>query len=143
MKSPARKKSPTRSVDKENPLYVARPAAGFPGMAEDGVEEMLNLHTHLVTHPEATFFVRATGDSMEGVGIFSGDILVVDRSLEPRHGSIVVAVFDGGFVVKQLQGRHPDYQLVSANEQYPPIRIADHDNCFIWGVVSSAVHKFA
>lgn len=84
------------------PFYLMQPAAGFPAFNDDLVEEALNVNDLLVKNPASTFFVRVEGNSMDGEGIFSGDILVVDRSIEPASGKIVLAVIAGGMVVKRL-----------------------------------------
>src|SRR5271170_7219676 len=83
------------------PLFAAPVKAGFPSPADDFMEERLDLNEHLIQHPAATFFVRVDGDSMQGAGIHKGDILIVDRALEPMSGRIVVAVIDGAFTVKR------------------------------------------
>src|SRR5690242_10870660 len=82
------------------PLYTARIPAGFPSPAEDHLDGPLDLNAHLITHPTATFFVRVAGDSMQNAGIFSGDLLIVDRSLHAKHQSIVIAMLNGEFTVK-------------------------------------------
>src|SRR6056297_954033 len=84
------------------PLYSSRPAAGFPAPGDDQVERVLDINDLVVRHPATTFFVRVEGDSMEGAGIYSGDVLVVDRGVETRHGVIVVAAVNGELVVKRL-----------------------------------------
>jgi DNA polymerase V len=123
-------------------LYASSPAAGFPSPGDDMVEAELNIHDLLVTHPYATFFVRVSGDSMEGAGIFSNDILVVDRSVEPRSGMIVVAAVYGELVVKRL-GMHEGQQvLLSEKEGYQPIHLSEAEDCHIWGVVTGSARKF-
>lgn len=125
------------------PLYASQPAAGFPAPGDDMVEQPLDINDYLVDNPEATFYVRVQGDSMEGVGIFSGDILVVDRSLEPKQGAIVVAAVYGELVVKQLQVKvGGGFNLVSAQEGYEPIVVNENDDCTIWGVVTGSVRIF-
>ncbi len=124
------------------PLYASAPAAGFPAPGDDMVERSLNVHDLLVTNQNSTFFVRVEGDSMEGAGIFSGDILAVDRSLEWRSGSIVVAAVDGGLVVKRLEKTAQGWALFSENENYEPIPITDDESCFVWGVVTGSVRRF-
>jgi DNA polymerase V len=84
------------------PLFLSRISAGFPSPADDYVEGTLSLDGHFVPRPEATFFLRVRGDSMVGVGIHDGDLLIVDKSLEPRHGSIVIAEVHGELTVKKL-----------------------------------------
>ncbi len=126
------------------PLYQSHPAAGFPAPGDDAVERMLDIHNLVVQNPSATFFVRVEGDSMVGAGIFSGDVLVVDRSKEPKDGNIVVAAINGEMVVKRLhiamEGSDPS--LVSENEEYAPIVIGEGEDCTIWGVVVGSVRVF-
>jgi len=129
-------------VEQTLPLYAAKAVAGFPGAAHEEIEEMLDLHELLISHPESTFFVRVSGDSMQDAGVFSDDILIVDRGVEPRSGSIVVAAFAGGLVVKRLIGKQGDYSLLSANDDFAPIKISEYDDCHIWGVVTGSVRKF-
>ena len=124
------------------PLYSSSPAAGFPAPGDDMVEKSLNVHDYLVKHPVATFFVRVEGDSMEGAGIFSGDILVVDRSVEAVTGKIVVAAVGGGLVVKRLAKLEGSMVLVSENDAYEPIRVGSDEECFVWGVVTGSVRQF-
>ncbi|MGN0880558.1 MAG: LexA family protein [Oligosphaeraceae bacterium] len=119
-------------------------AAGFPSPAESYAEHPLDLNELLVHRPAATFFVRACGDSMVGAGIQDGDILVVDRSLEARHGSIVIACVDGEFTVKYLH-RHPQggASLVPANPRYAPILLDGRQEVELFGVVTATIHRFA
>lgn len=121
------------------PLYASAPAAGFPAPGDDLVECSLNVHDLLVKHPAATFFVRVAGDSMEGAGIFSGDYLVVDRSVEAASGRIVVAAVNGELVVKRLAKEAGRFILVSEQADYAPIVVSDSEECFIWGVVTGSV----
>ena len=122
-------------------LYGARVPAGFPSPAEDHVEGRLDLNRHLIRHPAATFFVRASGDSMLGAGIHPGDLLVVDRSLEPAHGKVVIAVVDNELTVKRLEVRDGRVRLLAENDRYPPIACAEGADLQIWGVVTSVVHS--
>jgi DNA polymerase V len=103
---------------------------------------VLDINDLVVKHPASTFFVRVEGDSMEGAGIFSGDVLVVDRSLTPRDGLIVVAAVFGEMVVKRLKAIGNTHNLVSENESYEPITVTGNDDCFIWGVVVGSVRSF-
>jgi DNA polymerase V len=121
-------------------LYGTRVAAGFPSPADDYVEGRLDLNQHLIRHPAATFFVRASGDSMLGAGIHPGDLLVVDRSLEPTHGKVVIAVVDGELTVKRLDIRDGRVRLLAENDRYPPIVFAENMDLQIWGVVTSVIH---
>jgi DNA polymerase V len=128
------------------PLYASRPAAGFPAPGDDLVERVLDINDLVVKHPTATFFVRVEGDSMTGAGIFSGDVLVVDRSIDPKDGHIVVAAVNGELVVKRLsierKGLRPLLRLISENDNYEPITVGDGEECFIWGVVVGSVRQF-
>ena len=114
--------------------------AGFPSPADDFVEGALDLNAHLVRNAAATFYVRASGDSMTGAGIFPGDILVVDRSIEPAHGKIVIAILNGALTVKRLHKRTGQVQLHSENPAYAPIAITEGEELLIWGVVTNVVH---
>jgi DNA polymerase V len=126
----------------ESPLYASSPAAGFPAPGDDMVEKSLDISDLLVKHPASTFFVRVQGDSMEGVGIFSGDILVVDRSVEARSGKIVVAAVNGEMVVKRLSLIDGTLMLLSENDAYEPIVVGESEECFVWGVVTGSARQF-
>ncbi len=126
----------------EAPLFAASPAAGFPAPADDLVERALDINDLVVKNPASTFFVRVQGDSMEGAGIFSGDVLVVDRAVPPKDGKIVVAAVYGELVVKRLEKHGEAHMLVSENEAYAPIVVSENDDCFIWGVVVGSVRQF-
>ncbi len=128
---------------KTSPLYASQPAAGFPAPGDDMVEKPLDLNDLLIDNPTATFFVRVSGDSMEGARIFDGDILVIDRSLTPEDGSIVVAAVFGELVVKRLRKYPHKAQLVSENPAYTPIEITGADDVFIWGVVTGSARILA
>jgi DNA polymerase V len=123
----------------EHALYASRPAAGFPSPGDDLVEKPLDINDLLIDNPTATFFVKVEGDSMEGAKIFSGDILVVDRSVTPTSGKIVVAAVYGEMVVKRLEITKNGTCLKSEQEGYEPIMVTDNDDCFIWGVVVGSV----
>lgn len=125
------------------PLFRSRVPAGFPSPAEDYVESALDLNEHLIAHKEATFFVRVRGDSMIGAGIRNGDLLVVDRAREAKDGDIVIAVVDGELTVKRLNQRGAHPCLMSENPCYSPIELKDGQELTIWGVVTSAIHRFA
>ena len=124
------------------PLFLSRPSAGFPAPGDDSVDEYLNINDLLVKNPSATFFVRVEGDSMEGAKIFSGDVLVVDRSMIPKTGSVVVAAIYGEMVVKRLLINTKGSFLISEKEGYGPIELTDKDECFIWGVVVGSARVF-
>ena len=118
------------------PFFLSRVPAGFPSPAEDYEEGQLDLND-FIDHPAATFFVRATGDSMTGAGIFPGDLLIVDRSLDARHNSIVIAILNGEMTLKRLIRKGDRYYLKADNPAYPTIAI--QENTEIWGVVKNSV----
>ncbi|PIJ50955.1 DNA polymerase V subunit UmuD [Erwinia sp. OLTSP20] len=124
------------------PLFTERVPCGFPSPAQDYIEERLDLSKLLIKHPNATYFIRVSGDSMRGVGIADGDLLVVDRSLTPRHGDIVVAAVAGEFTVKELRTR-PSLQLVAHNHHYAPLVFQHEEQLEIFGVVTFSLktHK--
>ena len=123
------------------PIFLGRLPAGFPSPADDYLEGKLDLNRHLIKHPAATFFVRVTGDSMIGAGIHSGDLLVVDRSLEPADKNVVVAVLDGELTVKRLFKQNGVLRLLPENQNYQPIEITAQQSIEIWGVVTSVIHS--
>ena len=122
------------------PIFLGRLPAGFPSPADEYLEGKLDLNRHLIKHPAATFFVRVTGDSMIGAGIHSGDLLVVDRSLEPADKNVVVAVVDGELTVKRLFKQNGVLRLLPENLSYQPIEITAQQTIEIWGVVTSVIH---
>ncbi|WP_040477106.1 LexA family protein [Paramagnetospirillum caucaseum] len=125
------------------PIYSALVAAGFPSPADDHLEGKLDLHELMVKRPAATFFCRADGDSMTDAGIQSGDLLVVDRSVQPHDGDVVVATLDGGLTVKTLRKVEDGWELASANPDYPSFPVNDEEGVQIWGVVTFAVSALA
>ncbi|MCS5590757.1 MAG: translesion error-prone DNA polymerase V autoproteolytic subunit [Candidatus Thioglobus sp.] len=124
------------------PIFTSRVQAGFPSPADDHLEDTLDLNTHLINHQEATFFVKAQGDSMIGAGIHQGDILIVDKSLTPKSGKIVIAVVDGEFTVKRLHKYKGNITLKAENPEFEDIKIRGTDELIIWGVVTSVIHQY-
>lgn len=136
-------KKTAKQTECGNPPLMATPvAAGFPSPAEQYIESPLDLNELLVHRPAATFFVRAAGDSMTGAGIRPGDILVVDRSLEARDGSIVIACVDNEFTVKFLRSDGERWYLQPANRKYKPITFSEGMELRIFGVVTAVIHQF-
>jgi DNA polymerase V len=121
------------------PMMLSTVPAGFPSPADDYLDQNLDLHEYLIPKPSATFLAKAQGDSMMEKGIFDGDILVVDRSLKPRHGDVVVAAIDGEFTCKILDTHRR--QLMSANPDYPPIQFSDMGELVIEGVVTHSIRS--
>lgn len=123
-------------------LVRTRVCAGFPSPAEDLGAQRIDLTQLLLVHPQATYFLRASGLSMIELGIFDNDILVVDRAIKPRHGHIVVAIVDGEFTVKQLYQRAGRIKLKAANPTFPDIVPQDGQTIEIWGVVTASIKQF-
>ena len=140
---PGAKRPASHTIPLAIPLFAHSIHAGFPSPADDYVSESLDLNEHLIAHKEATYFLRATGQSMLGAGIHDGDLLVVDRSLTPRHRAVVIAVVDGEFTVKRLYKRAGRIRLLAENPDYPSIEFADGQELEIWGVVTSVIHRLA
>ncbi len=133
------------SVDKaafeKIPLFEGSVSAGFPSPADDYSDVDLDLHDHLVQNPSSTFCVKAIGESMKDAGIKSGDVMIVDRSLEPKNRSIVLAVIDGEFTVKRVNVNDKELYLIPENDAFTPIRITEEMDFQIWGVVTFIIHK--
>lgn len=131
---------PTSENPQNFPLYSNRVSAGFPSPADDHIETKLDLNQHLVKRPAATFFVRVEGDSMIGAGIHPNDLLVVDRSIKPINGKVVIAVLNGELTVKRLKIQKETITLMPENERYSPIVIDETMEFNIWGVVTNVIH---
>lgn len=116
-------------------------SAGFPSPADDYIEKRLDLNEHLVKRPAATFFMRVSGDSMIGAGIHNGDILIVDRSLRPRNGSVIIAIVDGELTIKRLVKKKGRWFLAPENDAYPDMEIRNFSDFETWGVVRHSIHE--
>lgn len=123
------------------PFFGHRVQAGFPSPADDYVAERLDLNQHLMPHQEASFMLRAKGDSMIGAQIHDGDLLVVDRSINPTHGCVVIAAVDGQFTVKRLEKKRGKVRLLPANPHFEPIELKDDQELQIFGVVTNVIHS--
>ena len=115
--------------------------AGFPSPGDD-LKDKIDLNAHLVRRPESTYLLRVQGDSMIGAGIFDGDLLVVDRSIEPTTGNIVIAVVNGEFTVKKLYRNGSKVELLPANPRCKKITFTEGTELEIWGVVTSSIRSF-
>lgn len=123
------------------PLYSNSVQAGFPSPADDYIECRLDLNSHLIKHPAATFFVKAAGDSMLNAGIHSGDMLIVDRSLEATHGKIVIVALNGELTVKRLHRANGEVKLMPENPAFEAIDVTQEQDLVIWGVVTHVIHE--
>jgi DNA polymerase V len=133
--------TPDFSTLLELPLAGTAIAAGFPSPAEEYVEIALDLNKELIKHPASTFYARVKGDSMVDAGIQDGDLLVIDKALEPKEGSIAVCYLDGEFTVKRLAVREECVYLMPANAEFKPIKITEENDFLVWGLVAYVIHK--
>jgi DNA polymerase V len=115
--------------------------AGFPSPAQDHVQRRIDLNEHLIHNKDASYLFKVSGDSMIGVGIFNGDTLIVDRSIEPKHNNIVLGVLNTEYSVKRLYKRGGVVKLVPENPIYPTRIIKEEDDFIVWGVVTAAIRK--
>ena len=131
---------PDKSTKCEISAFMTPVAAGFPSPAENYIEGKLDLNKHLIKHPAATFFVRVTGDSMINAGIHPGDILIVDRAIEPADKKVVIAVINGELTVKRIRIGKSRISLESENENYKPLEIKEGMDFEVWGIVTNVIH---
>ena len=124
----------------ELPLFTSMVPAGFPSPADDHIEGKLDLNEHLVRRPAATFFVRASGASMRGAGIFDGDLLIIDRGVTPQPDDIVIAILEGELTVKRLRKVDRNWHLAAENKDYPSLPLVESD-CEVWGVVTHSIRR--
>ena len=117
--------------------------AGFPSPAQDYMTESIDLNRELVRHPATTFYARAVGDSMKDCGIDDGDLLVIDKAIDPQEGDIVVAYIDGEFTLKRVKfDPHAGcLWLMPANKDYPPIKVTEENNFIVWGVLTYNIKR--
>lgn len=132
-------------VDTENGLSLPYAdggiKAGFPSPAQDFMDLAIDLNKELIKHPSATFYGRVKGDSMIDAGINDGDVLIIDKSLDPRDGDMAVCFVDGEFTIKYIRIEEKAIWLVPANEQYPPIKVTEENDFMIWGIVTFSIKK--
>jgi DNA polymerase V len=122
------------------PLLLCFVQAGFPSPADDHIDKRLDLNEYLIRRQNSTFCVRARGHSMTGAGILDGDLLIVDRAIEPASGHVIVAVLDGETTVKRLHRQGRRVILLPEAEGYEPITIREGQDFLVWGVVTHAIH---
>lgn len=121
--------------------YIEAIPAGFPSPADDYMELSLDLNKALVPRPHSTFFARVKGNSMEMAGIYDGDILIIDKSVEPQDKKFAVCYIDGEFTIKQLRADETGVWLVPFNKNYSPIKVTEENHFIIWGIVTYVIHK--
>lgn len=123
------------------PLVSHGVSAGFPSPALDFMEYKLDINTYITRNPLATFYIRVEGNSMTDAGIDNGDLLVVDRSLEPLDGRIAICLIDGDFTVKRLKRDTDCLYLMPENKEYEPIKVTQHNQLIIWAIVTYVIKK--
>ena len=122
-------------------FYKEGVECGFPSPARDYTEGSIDLNEELIHHPNSTFVVRARGQSMIDIGISTGDLIIVDRSLKPRNGSVIIAVLDGELSIKILDTSNKKISLLSANKNYSDVHVSEEMDFMIWGVCTYVVHN--
>lgn len=121
------------------PFVSAGISAGFPSPALDFTDVSIDLNKHLISHPSSTFYGRVKGNSMRDEGIFDGDLLVIDKSLEPTNGKIAICYIDGEFTVKKIQIEQDSCWLIPANKDYTSIKVTADNDFLIWGIVTFVI----
>lgn len=129
------------TTELELPVANTGISAGFPSPAEEYEEVRLDLNKALIKHPAATFYARVKGSSMTDAGILDGDLLVIDKSLDPKSGDIAVCFLDSEFTVKRIEQLDDALYLMPANEKYQPIKISEESDFRVWGIVTFVIHK--
>ncbi len=114
-------------------------SAGFPSPALDFIDLSIDLNQHLIKHPSATFYGRVKGDSLKNAGITNGDLLIIDRSLEPTNGKIAVCYIDGEFTAKRIQISKKEVWLIPENEDYQALKVTQENDLIIWGIVTHVI----
>ena len=131
--------TPETDTDLNLPFVENGISAGFPSPALDFVDVSIDLNKHLIKHASATFYGRVKGDSLKNAGIENGDLLVIDRSLEPINGKIAVCYIDGEFTAKRIQINKHEIWSIPENDNYKPIRVTEDNNFLIWGIVTFVI----
>ena len=124
------------------PIITEGISAGFPSPALDFVDLSIDLNKHLIKHPSATFYGRVKGSSLKNAGIDDGDLLIIDRSLEPTNGKIAICYIDGEFTAKRISVKKNELWLMPENDSYKPIKIEKENDFLIWGIVTHVIKSF-
>ena len=132
---------PDQELGKSSFLAQEGISAGFPSPADDFKELRISIDREVVKNEEATFYARVSGESMQGAGLDDGDLLVIDRSLEPMDNKIAICFIDGEFTVKRLKVTKDEILLIPENPKYRPIKVTEENELIIWGIVTYVVKK--
>lgn len=134
--------APDYSTELELPFVDVGISAGFPSPADDFIELTIDLNRELIKHKDSTFFAKVKGNSMKNAGIFDGDLLIIDKSLEPQDGKIAICQIDGDFTVKRIKKENDVVWLIAENEDYNPIKVTEENELMIWGIVIHSIKTF-
>ena len=134
--------APDFSTELELPYVDVGISAGFPSPADDFIELTIDLNRELIKHKDSTFFAKVKGNSMKNAGIFDGDLLIIDKSLEPQDGKIAICQIDGDFTVKRIKKENDVVWLIAENEDYKPIKVTEENELMIWGIVIHSIKTF-
>lgn len=134
--------TPNYSTSMELPYVDAGIRAGFPSPADDFIELSIDLNKHLIKHKDTTFFATVKGHSMKNAGIYDGDLLIIDKSLEPQNDKIAICQIDGAFTVKRIKIEQNVVWLIAENEDFKPIKVTPENELIIWGIVTASIKKF-
>lgn len=134
--------SPDYSTDIDLPFVDAGISAGFPSPADDFIELSIDLNKTLIKNKDTTFFAKVKGHSMKNAGIYDGDLLVIDKSLEPQNNKIAICQIDGEFTVKRIKIEENIVWLIAENEDYKPIKVTPENEFMIWGIVIHSIKSF-
>jgi DNA polymerase V len=134
--------TPDYSTSAEIPFVEGGLKAGFPSPADDFLEDKIDFNKEFIRNKNATFYARVNGNSMKDAGIFDGDILVVDRSIEPQNDKIAVCVIDGEFTVKRIRIEKETVWLIPENDEFKPIKVTPENDFIVWGIVIASIKKF-
>jgi len=133
---------PDYSTEIQLPLFDTGISAGFPSPADDFIELSIDLNKHLIKNKDTTFFAKVKGHSMKNVGINDGDLLVIDKSLEPKNNRIAICQIDGEFTVKRIKIEDNVVWLIAENEDFKPIKVTKENDFMIWGIVINSIKFF-
>lgn len=134
--------TPNYSSELYIPFFDVGISAGFPSPADDFIELTIDLNKEIIKNKDTTFFAKVKGHSMKNVGINDGDLLVIDKSLEPKNNRIAVCQIDGEFTVKRIKIEKGVVWLIAENEEYQPIKVTSENDFLIWGIVTNAIKSF-
>ena len=113
--------------------------AGFPSPATDFIDLNIDLNRHLIKHPSATYYAKVKGESMKDAGISDGDLLIIDKSIDPIDGKIAICYLDGEFMLKRIKIRPDGVWLMPANSEFSPVKVQENNNLIIWGIATYVI----